>query len=157
MSGQLRLRYLVVQAEWGALAEGGGGDALDPASAGPSDLFQALRATHQELFGDAGWGAVAPALAVTYYSAAARLAVVRCPAAAEEAVRAALALTRAVRRRAVALHTLQCVGTVRGLREALARVTRGVAGALRGAQASAGVQLGNDFFEALEREAQECL
>ena len=68
MSAQLRLRYLVVQAEWGALAEGGGGDALDPASAGPSDLFQALRATHQELFGDAGWGAVAPALAVTYYS-----------------------------------------------------------------------------------------
>ena len=176
MTTQARLRYLVVQVEWGAQQPAAAAAAaaaaasssssasdLDPAAASPSDLFAALRATHQELFGDAGWGAVASALAVPFYSAATRLAVVRCPAAQEEAVRASLALTRAVRRRAVALHALQCASTVRCLREALARVTRGVAGALRGAAAAQGgsggseALLGEAFFEALEREAEGCL
>ena len=176
MTTQARLRYLVVQVEWGAQQPAAAAAAaaaassssssasdLDPAAASPSDLFAALRATHQELFGDAGWGAVASALAVPFYSAATRLAVVRCPAAQEEAVRASLALTRAVRRRAVALHALQCASTVRCLREALARVTRGVAGALRGAAAAQGgsggseALLGEAFFAALEREAEGCL
>jgi RNase P/RNase MRP subunit POP5 len=93
---------------------------------------------------------------VPFFSAATRLAVVRCPAAQEEAVRASVALTRAVRRRAVALHALQCASTVRCLREALARVTGGVAGALRGAQGG-GAALGDEFFAALEAEAAACL
>jgi RNase P/RNase MRP subunit POP5 len=173
MTTQASLRYLVIQVEWGAqqpaaaaAAAAAAASDLDPAAASPSDLFAALRSTHQELFGDAGWGAVASALAVPFYSAASRLAVVRCPAAQEEAVRASLALTRAVRRRAVALHALQCASTVRCLREALARVTRGVAGALRGAAGAQGSSsssgsgealLGEAFFAALEREAEDCL
>ena len=151
MSTQLRLRYLIVQVEWGAPAAA---DACDPAAASAADLFFAIRASFQELFGDAGWGAVAPTLAVTFFSAASRLAVVRCPAAREDECRACLALTRAVRKRAAALHALQCASTVRCLREALARLTRGVAGALQGAQGALGV-LDEAFFAALEREAQE--
>lgn len=158
MSAQLSLRYLILQVEWGASlpsassSSSSSSDALDPSSATPTDLFSALRGLYQELFGDAGWGCVSSSLAVTYYSAATRLAVVRCPAAAEEGVRACAALLRAVRRRAVALHALQCVSTVRGLREALQRLTAGVAGALRLAQGASAV-LDDAFFEALQQEA----
>ena len=151
------LRYFVVQVEWGgALPSADGRDMFDPAGASPSDLFGALRACHQEVFGDAGWGAVASVLAVQYYSAATRLAVVRCPAAREEECRATVAFTRAVRKRAVALHALQCVSTTRALKEALLRVTRGVASAIKEAQGATAV-LNEEFFKALEAEAEDLL
>jgi len=108
------------------------------------------------VFGDAGWGAVASTFAVSYYSAATRLAVVRCPTAYEEQCRASVAFTRSIRKRAVAVHTLQCTSTVRTLREGLSRITQGVVVALKEAQGGTGV-LDDAFFSALEQEAQGIL
>jgi RNase P/RNase MRP subunit POP5 len=129
-----RLRYLVCQVEWGAPL-GREDDAVDPSAATASDLFAALRASVQEVLGDAGYAAVAPALAVRFFSPASRLAVVRAPAEHAARVRAALTLLRAVRRRAAAVHVVQVASTARALREGLRRWSGSVAGALRDAGA----------------------
>ena len=91
-------------------------------------------------------------MAVVFFSPATRLSVVRCPAAREEECRACLSLIRVVRRRGVAVHVLQCVSTVRGLKEALQRVSAGVVHSLKEAQGGVKV-LDDAFFTALEEEA----
>ena len=139
-------RYLVCQIEWGPPL-GREEDAVSPSAATASDLFAALRASVQEVLGDAGYAAVAPALAVRFFSPASRLAVVRAPAAHAARVRAALVLLRAVRRRAAAVHVVQVASTVRTLREALRRWSGSVAGAMRDAGAD------EALFAALEEEA----
>lgn len=120
---------------------------MDPAAATSSDLFAALRASVQEVLGDAGYASVAPSLAVRFFSPVSRLAVVRAPAEHASRVRAALVLLRAVRRRAAAVHVVQVVSTVRTLREALRRWSGSVAGAMRDAGAD------EALFAALEEEA----
>lgn len=155
MTTKQSMRYFVCQTEWGPPCGSGGeghGGAVDPATSTSSDLFSALRAMYQEVVGDAGWGGVASTLSVVFFSPATRLSVVRCPAAREEECRACLSLIRVVRRRGVAVHVLQCVSTVRALKEALQRVSGGVVHSLKEAQGGVKV-LDDAFFAALEEEA----
>lgn len=56
-----------------------------------------------------------PAAAVKHYDPATRLALVRAPGARAADVRAAVALTKAVKKRPAALHVLQVAGSARTL------------------------------------------
>ena len=57
----------------------------------------------------------APPAAVKYYNPVTRLALVRAPGARAADVRAALALTKAIKKRPAALHVLQVAGSARTL------------------------------------------
>ena len=112
---KLKLRYYVIRVDVGS-------DADLAASLSASDIFSSLRASVQEVFGDAGWGRVASTLVVSAYWPARGRAVVRGPAHADVDVRAALALVRSVRKRPAALRVETASGSARALGLALARL-----------------------------------
>jgi RNase P/RNase MRP subunit POP5 len=136
----MRQRYLLCQVEWGP------GPQVDPSPITASDIFASLRASVQEVLGDAGYAAAASLLAVRFFSPLTRLAVVRAPAEHAARVRAALVLLRAVRKRPAAVHVVEVLSTTRTLREALRRWTASVA------DATGEDGAGEAFFAALEAE-----
>lgn len=114
---RLKLRYYVFRLEYS------GGDASS-ASAGTSksDVFASVRTSVQEVFGDAGWGAIASTCSVTHFwPAGGGRGVIRAPSSADADVRAAIALVKSVKRRAAALHVEAAAGSVRTLRDLLQR------------------------------------
>jgi RNase P/RNase MRP subunit POP5 len=114
---RLKLRYYVFRLEYG------GGDASSAAAGtSKSDIFASVRASMQEVFGDAGWGAVASTCSVTHFwPAGGGRGVIRAPSSADADVRAAVALVKSVKRRAAALHVEAAAGSVRTLRDVLQR------------------------------------
>lgn len=130
-----------------------GAAALAAASAiSSADIFNALRASMSEAFGDVGLGAVAASLSVRYYSPGTRLFVVRGPLAAAGELHAALALVHVCRKQPAAFRTLQVCGSTRVLRAALRHWHASIAAGLRGEIARAELALDETFFAALERE-----
>jgi ribonuclease P/MRP protein subunit POP5 len=130
-----------------------GEDALALApSVSTGDIFNAIRISTTESFGDVGMGRITSSLAVKYYSPVTRLFVVRGSFAAESELHAAIALVRTCRKQPVAFRTLQICGSLRVLRQSLRYWHTTATTALRRSLDKDDVELDEAFFGALEAE-----
>ena len=141
-------RFFVCQLDFEAGADG----AAASSATTTSDIFNALRVSVSEAFGDAGLGRMTLSLAVKYYSPVTRLCVIRGPLSCAAELHASIALVKACRRAPAALRTLQVCGSVRVLRESLRLHHAAVASALRSHLARDDLELDDAFFATLEGE-----
>lgn len=150
---RLKHRVYVCQLEFAADA---GGDAAALGTT-PSAVFAAVKAAALDAFGDAGWAALAGALAVKYYSPATRVALVRGPGALDGHVRAALALVTAVGGAPAAVRTLQVSASARTLRAYVAHAHARAVSALRRDADAGGLALDDAFLDALAGDVDDAV